>query len=69
MPDQTEPPSFHVRLPASLLKRLKIAAAENGRSMNAEIAARLEVSFDLNNAERERVRTLLAKAITVLDMD
>lgn len=68
MPDQTDPPSFHTRLPASLLKRLKIAAVENERSMNAEIVARLESSFDLNDAERDQVRALLAQAIAVIDM-
>lgn len=34
-----------VRFPAGMMDRLKSAAAENHRSMNAEIIARLEASF------------------------
>jgi plasmid stability protein len=34
-----------VRFPAGMMDRLKTAAAENHRSMNAEIIARLEASF------------------------
>ncbi|ESY21438.1 Arc family DNA-binding protein [Mesorhizobium sp. M0222] len=64
MPD---PITFHARLPASLLKRLKIAAAEDGRSMNAEIVARLVKSFELTEAEREQVKALLAQAQAVID--
>lgn len=66
MPDPTEPPSFHVRMPASLQKRLKVAAAQSERSMNAEIVARLEQSFDLTDAERAEIKALLAQAIAVL---
>ncbi|RUT99242.1 Arc family DNA-binding protein, partial [Mesorhizobium sp. M7A.T.Ca.TU.009.02.1.1] len=51
MPD----PTFHARLPASLLKRLKIAAAEEGRSMNAEIVERLVKSFGLTAVERDQL--------------
>jgi plasmid stability protein len=35
-----------VRLPDGMRDRLKVAAAENKRSMNAEIVARLDESFD-----------------------
>jgi len=64
---QSEPPSFHVRLSASLLKRLKISAAENGRSMNAEIAARLEQSYELAAADRAKAAALLAQLQALLD--
>jgi len=67
MPDQSEPPSFHVRLPAALQKRLKIAAVESGRSMNAEIVARLLLSLEITDSERTEIKALLAKALAVLD--
>ncbi|ESZ32629.1 Arc family DNA-binding protein [Mesorhizobium sp. L2C066B000] len=68
MPDQTEPPSFHVRLSATLRKRLKVAAAENGRSLNQELVTRLEQSFELSDSERATLQALLAKAQSVLDL-
>lgn len=64
---QSEPPSFHVRLSASLLKRLKVAAAQNDRSMNAEIATRLEQSFELAGADRSKAAALLAQALAILE--
>ncbi len=36
---------FNLRFPEGMRERLKRAAADNGRSMNAEIVARLEHSF------------------------
>jgi Arc-like DNA binding domain len=36
---------FGLRMQADLKDRLKAASEENGRSMNAEIVARLEASF------------------------
>lgn len=63
---QSDAPSFHVRLPASLLKRLKITAVENERSMNAEIAARLERSFDLDANDRGKAVALLTDALSIL---
>jgi len=38
---------FALRLPEGMLTKLKIAAEENRRSMNAEIIARLEASFQV----------------------
>jgi hypothetical protein len=38
-------PPFGLRMQADLKDRIKAAAEENGRSMNAEIVARLEASF------------------------
>jgi len=43
---QTDP-QFKLRLPPELKVRIDQSAAENHRSINAEIVARLENSFDL----------------------
>jgi len=42
---------YMVRFPDGMRDRLKAAAAQNKRSMNAEIVARLEASFDLDPGE------------------
>ncbi|WP_244542794.1 Arc family DNA-binding protein [Devosia crocina] len=39
-----------VRLPDGMRDQLKAAASEVGRSMNAEIVARLEASFEIDEA-------------------
>jgi len=41
---------FPLRLPDGMRDRLKAAAAKNSRSMNAEIVARLEDSFELTES-------------------
>lgn len=41
-----EDPRHNLRLTPALRKRLAHAAIDNGRSMNAEILARLEKSFE-----------------------
>ncbi|TPM06797.1 MULTISPECIES: Arc family DNA-binding protein [unclassified Mesorhizobium] len=56
----------HVRLTPALKKRLKVAAAENGRSLNEEIVTRLESSFELTNDVRGKVKDLLGQAIAEL---
>lgn len=43
---QREDPRHNLRLTPELHKRLKLAAVENERSMNAEITVRLERSFE-----------------------
>ena len=53
MPDQIDPPSFHVRLPAALQKRLKIAAVESDRSMNARDRGKAGVVV---RTDRQRAR-------------
>lgn len=58
----------HVRLAPELKKKLKIAAAENGRSFNEEVTARLEGSFDLTSDTRANVKKLLAQAMSELDV-
>ncbi|MBZ9794332.1 Arc family DNA-binding protein [Mesorhizobium sp. ES1-4] len=56
-----------VRLPAQLRKLVKLAAAESGRSMNAEILARLERSFGDGDEDRRRAVRLLTEALTIVD--
>lgn len=41
-----EDPQLKLRLPSELKDRITKAAAENGRSVNAEILSRLDRSFD-----------------------
>lgn len=47
---------FIVRLPDGMRDRIKEAAKENGRSMNAEIVQRLEASFELPPPMRNMLR-------------
>lgn len=42
-----EDPQMKIRLPADLKDQIEASAKESGRSMNAEIVARLEGSFEL----------------------
>ncbi len=39
---------FMLRFPDGMRERIKLAADANGRSMNAEINARLEASFEVD---------------------
>jgi plasmid stability protein len=41
---------FMVRFPDGMRERIKMAADENGRSMNAEIIHRLEQTFSVDDA-------------------
>ncbi|WP_287093376.1 Arc family DNA-binding protein [Mesorhizobium sp.] len=50
-----------------LKNRLKKIAAENGRSMNAEIMARIEQSFEITATERSKAVALLAQALAILE--
>lgn len=59
--------TIHIRLSPSLLKQIKITAAENERSMNAEIAARLERSFGPEDEDRRAAVKLLVDALSILD--
>ncbi|MER8945731.1 Arc family DNA-binding protein [Mesorhizobium sp. M0959] len=58
---------FHLRLRAQLQKQIRIAAAANDRSLNAEIAARLEQSFADDGEDRQRVAQLLTAALAIID--
>lgn len=51
-PKQTDP-QFKLRLPANLKDRVEEAAGANNRSMNAEIVARLESSFERHPAAED----------------
>lgn len=64
---QQDQPSFHLRLPPSLQKQIKLAAVENERSITAEIVARLERTFTDNDADRAKAVKLLADALSILD--
>lgn len=44
-PMSREDPQMKIRLPADLKEEIEAAAKQSGRSMNAEIVARLEASF------------------------
>ncbi|NEI60945.1 Arc family DNA-binding protein [Rhizobium leguminosarum] len=63
---QLDDPRHNLRLPADLKKKLAHSAVDNGRSMNAEILARLEASFA--PAPIREIENLL-KTITTLDED
>jgi len=45
MNDRHQTPSYPLRMPDELRRRLEEAAEESGRSVNAEIVARLQQSF------------------------
>ncbi|TPN57142.1 Arc family DNA-binding protein [Mesorhizobium sp. B1-1-7] len=57
----------HIRLTPDLKKRLKVAAAENGRSLNEEVVTRLEGSFELTSDGRAKLKGLLAQALRELE--
>lgn len=60
-------PSFHLRLSPELRKRIRVAAAENERSITQEISTRLERSFSMDESDRTAAVKLLTEAIAVLD--
>ena len=57
----------HIRFSRDLKKRLKVAAAENGRSLNEEVVARLELSFEFKDEAREKLKKLLVEAVALVD--
>lgn len=59
--------TIHIRITPDLLKRIKIAAASNMRSMNAEVEARLERSFPLDDIDRDEALRLLADVASIID--
>lgn len=79
---QIEDPRHNLRLTSELKKKLQHSAVDNGRSMNAEILARLEESFApspmreienllrsmvaLNGDDRAEVSDLLSRATSIL---
>ncbi|RWN20368.1 MAG: Arc family DNA-binding protein [Mesorhizobium sp.] len=59
--------TLHARIPASLMKRLKLAALANDRSQNSELLARLAASFDLDEPARIRAAALLSQALDIIE--
>jgi hypothetical protein len=59
--------TIHIRITPELLKRIKLAAVANDRSLNAEVTTRLERSFSLDNADRDAVLALLSEAAKIID--
>lgn len=57
------PPQINVRVPESLKEELHNIASINGRSVNSEIVARLEKSFDEDRLESKVVDNDLAKQL------
>ncbi|CDX54498.1 conserved hypothetical protein [Mesorhizobium plurifarium] len=64
MPPQSD---VKLRMASALKQRLKIIAAENGRSMNAEILARIEQSFELDGTARAQALALVNQLAAVLE--
>jgi predicted transcriptional regulator len=59
---------INIRLPADLKERLEQAASENKRSTTAEIAARLDASFDPAGASGDTLaQTVADKVVETLD--
>lgn len=62
-----EDPQFKLRLPAELKARIDEAAAGNRRSINAELIARLETTFELDQFMSERKAGSYAEAYDMLE--
>lgn len=67
MTDRHQAPSYPLRMPAELRERLEEAATETGRSVNAEIVARLQQSF-VARTELTRAEVLTIVKATVEEM-
>lgn len=65
-PSQTDP-QFKLRLPGALKERIERAAAENNRSMNAEIVAALEEKFPLKVSIEEFLDTWMDRLNSLRD--
>lgn len=63
IPTSRESDRFMLRLPDGMRDRIKAAAEANSRSMNAEIVARLEASFDLMQGEVDDVGALILRSV------
>ncbi|QDI82365.1 Arc family DNA-binding protein [Methylorubrum populi] len=61
---------FMLRMPEGMRDRLKTAAEENNRSMNAEIIARLQVSLDASKSATEKQLQEMGHitALTIIDI-
>ncbi|WP_312102100.1 Arc family DNA-binding protein [Acinetobacter venetianus] len=58
---------FNLRIPEELKVKIKEAAAENGRSINAEAQMRLEQSFTDKNIAEEEIVALTAQVRQLID--
>jgi len=67
MPATQDRLTIHIRITPALLKRLKMAAAGNSRSLNAEVTTRLDRSFSLDDNDRDEALRLIAEAVAVID--
>lgn len=58
---------FNLRIPEGLKEKIKEAAVENGRSINAEAQYRLEQSFSDNHIAEDEIVALTAQVRQLLD--
>lgn len=62
-----EDPQLKIRLPLELKEKITQSAADHGRSINSEVVARLEKSFDepmaFDPTDAEMVTKLVAKSM------
>ncbi len=65
MTDRHQAPSYPLRMPPDLKERMTGSAKESGRSLHAEIVARLQRSFDSVDANQ---RDKLAVAVVTLKL-
>lgn len=54
IPTNRESDRFMLRLPDGMRDRIKTAAEANNRSMNAEIVARLQATFEAHSKDMQR---------------
>ncbi len=57
---------FPLRMPEGMRDRIRAAAEENNRSMNAEVVARLQKSFDTFSVDRHVVATIAKDLVAEL---
>jgi hypothetical protein len=58
--------TIHIRITPELLKRIKLAAVQNDRSLNAEVTTRLERSFSIDDSDRDAALKLLADLTAII---
>lgn len=63
MSDRHQTKPYPLRMPEELRENLKSIAQENNRSLNAEIVARLQESFELSFSNQEKVENELEKVV------
>ena len=64
---QSDAPRHNLRLPSNLKKKLAHSAVDTGRSMNAEILARLDQSF--SPTPMREIENVLKNLIALSDED